>query len=62
MNYYVAGFLFDSKRENVVLIRKNKPEWQADKLNGVGGKIEDGEVPAAAMFREFTEEDRLRSF
>lgn len=53
---YVAGFLFSADKKNVVLIRKNKPEWQKGKLNAVGGKVEDGEVPLAAMIREFKEE------
>lgn len=53
---YVVGFVFDFKRDYVLLIRKNRPAWQLDKLNGVGGKIEDGEHPARAMWREFQEE------
>jgi 8-oxo-dGTP diphosphatase len=53
---YVAGFLFDEQRQAVVLIQKNKPEEQAGKWNGVGGKIEEGELPTDAMRREFEEE------
>lgn len=53
---YVLGFLFLNNRRSVVLIRKNKPEFQAGKLNGVGGRIESGEHPYAAMVREFLEE------
>ena len=53
---YVVGFLFSSNRESVVLIRKNRPNWQAGCLNGIGGKIEPGESPEAAMRREFEEE------
>lgn len=41
---------------NVALVRKNKPEWQKGKLNGIGGKIETGEGPYDAMVREFREE------
>jgi 8-oxo-dGTP diphosphatase len=33
-----------------------KPDWQAGKLNGVGGKIEPGETSKTAMAREFHEE------
>ena len=40
MKYYVAGFLFDDARERVVLVRKNRPDWQAGKLNAVGGHVE----------------------
>lgn len=53
---YVAGFLFSPDKTQVALIRKSKPEWQAGKLNGVGGKIEDWECAADAMVREFREE------
>lgn len=53
---YVLGFLFNQAGTGVVLIRKNRPEWQAGKLNGVGGKIEDGESLEGAMAREFKEE------
>lgn len=53
---YVLGFLFLNNRRSVVLIRKNKPEFQAGKLNGVGGRIEPGEHLYAAMAREFLEE------
>jgi 8-oxo-dGTP diphosphatase len=53
---YVCGFYFDKGFKQVVLIWKNKPAWQKGKLNGVGGKIEAGELPITAMRREFYEE------
>lgn len=54
---YVLGFRIDPKNCNrVVLIEKIKPDFMAGKLNGVGGKIEEGESPRAAMTREFLEE------
>src|SRR5258706_13272255 len=55
---YVCGFAFKQFRQGpqVVLIRKNKPDWQRGKLNGVGGKVEPGEIPSEAMVREFAEE------
>ncbi len=56
MREWVVGFLFDLDADKVVLIRKNRPEWQAGKLNGVGGKVEHDELPADAMGREFREE------
>lgn len=56
MKRMVVGFLFNEKRDRVVLIRKEKPAWQEGRLNGVGGKLEVGETPLAAMIREFTEE------
>lgn len=55
--YYVAGFLFSEDYSKIVLIRKNKPAWQAGALNGVGGKIElSDDSPLMAMIREFKEE------
>jgi 8-oxo-dGTP diphosphatase len=55
---YVVGFLFNVSETGVVLIRKNKPKWQAGLLNGVGGKIEEGESPLQAMTREWLEETK----
>ena len=56
MKRYVAGFAFDSSRPIVALVIKNRPAWQASKLNGIGGHIEEGETPNQAMAREFEEE------
>lgn len=53
---WVAGFLFDDSATKVVLIRKNRPEWQRGLLNGVGGKVESAEAIDDAMVREFYEE------
>ena len=58
---YVVGFYFTDTKK-VVLITKMKPEWQKGKLNGVGGHIEEGELPAQAMAREFMEETGYDSF
>lgn len=56
MKRYVDGFLFDKEGDWVALIKKNRPEWQAGKLNGIGGKVEPGELAEEAMPREFVEE------
>lgn len=65
---YVLGFCFVPRTDlrstapdpldnyRVVVIRKNKPEWQRGRLNGVGGKIEGEEAPDEAMAREWREE------
>ena len=56
--FYVAGFLFRNNsqgKKEVALIEKNHPEWQKGYWNGIGGKIETGEVPMMAMIREFVE-------
>lgn len=52
---YVCGFLFDSNAR-VLLIEKVRPDWQAGKLNGVGGRVEEGETEVEAMRRECQEE------
>lgn len=58
---YVCGFAFDPSREFVVLIRKNRPEWQKGKRNGVGGKMEEHhETIYHAQEREFFEETGVR--
>ena len=57
MTNYVVGFLFDDVMSKVTLIKKNRPEWQAGLLNGVGGKIEPTDIDSHhAMAREFKEE------
>lgn len=54
---YVLGFAFGCDGNAVLLIKKTKPKWQVDKLNGVGGKIEpDDWSIESAMVREFQEE------
>jgi 8-oxo-dGTP diphosphatase len=53
---YVVGFAFNRERNHVLLVKKEQPEWQKGRLNGVGGKVEKGETPAQAMSREFLEE------
>ena len=56
---YVVGFLHSEDKSLVVLIKKQRPKWQKGRLNGVGGHIEPGETPLAAMRREFKEEAGL---
>lgn len=53
---YVLGFMFDRKLKRVALINKTKPSFQVGKLNGVGGKVNEGESCIDAMVREFEEE------
>jgi len=60
MTKYVAGFLFNPDLSKVALIKKNKPDWQKDKLNAIGGKVEDGESSFTAMTREFWEEADIK--
>lgn len=51
---YVAGFVF--RDDKVLLVRKNRPHWQAGYLNGIGGEIQHGELSYNAMLREYKEE------
>jgi 8-oxo-dGTP diphosphatase len=60
MKHYVVGYLFSGDLQRVVLIRKTHPEWQAGKLNGVGGQIEPNESPLRAMQRKFLAEAGTR--
>lgn len=53
---YVCGFAISRKDDLVLLIKKNRPDWQEGKLNGIGGHIEPNETPLGAMHREFREE------
>lgn len=56
---YVAGFIFDLAAQRVLLIKKNKPVWQAGLYNGIGGSIELNESPLDAIIREVKEEVNL---
>jgi len=55
MKRYVLGFVFDMK-DRVLLVEKNRPDWQVGFLNGLGGHVEHGESPLQAMAREGGEE------
>lgn len=54
--HFVVGFMFDAELQHVQLILKNRPAWQDGKLNGIGGKVNQGEDSLVAMLREFWEE------
>lgn len=54
--HYVLGFVFDAGGEHVLLIEKARPSWQSGRLNGIGGKIENGEGALEAISREMCEE------
>lgn len=56
MKRYTLGLVFDKNGQNVALMLKNRPAWQAGAYNGIGGKVEPGESPAECMVREAEEE------
>jgi len=59
MTNYVVGFLFTEDFNSLLLIKKNRPDWQRGYLNGIGGKIEPAESGHMAIVREFNEETDL---
>jgi 8-oxo-dGTP diphosphatase len=60
MKKYTVGFIFTPDYSQVLLVRKNRPQWQAGKLNGIGGKIEEGESSLECVVREIEEETALK--
>lgn len=61
MKKYTVGFIFTPDYSQVLLVHKNRPEWQNGLLNGVGGKIEEGESSVDCMVREVREETKLET-
>ena len=63
MNYqeqkYTVSFIFNSNYSKVLLVHKLSPEWQKGRVNGVGGKYEQGETAAQCVARETEEETAL---
>jgi 8-oxo-dGTP diphosphatase len=53
---YVVGVIFDLSYENVLLIKKNRPDYLKSLWNGIGGKVEKNESYYDAMVRETQEE------
>lgn len=61
MQNYVLGVLFNHDLTEVVLIRKNRPKWQAGFFNLPGGKVEPGESAVEAIQREIEEETGINT-
>lgn len=55
---YTVGLLFWG--DDLLLVRKTHPAWQAGLFNGIGGKTDPGETSANCMAREFLEETGIR--
>jgi 8-oxo-dGTP diphosphatase len=60
MKKYTIGALFTSDFNRVLLIQKERPQWQKGKLNFPGGHIEVGEWGHDCIAREFFEETNLK--
>lgn len=60
MKRYSLGFVKSLDGKRVLLLQKVRPAFMAGLYNGVGGHIEEGETPVAAMARECEEEADLR--
>lgn len=59
LNRYCLGFLFNEDCSEVLLIRKQRPNFQRGRWNGLGGLAESGEGPRAAMVRQTKEESGI---
>jgi 8-oxo-dGTP diphosphatase len=59
MKKFTLGFVFTPGFEKVLLVHKEKPEWQKGLMNGVGGKYEPGESAEECVSREVLEESGL---
>lgn len=59
MKRYSLGFVFTSSFKKILLIHKEKPDWQKGKINGIGGKIEKNETALSCIVRELKEETGL---
>ena len=53
---YVLALLFSPDREQVVLMERTRPAWQAGRVNALGGKVAPDETPTLAVRREVREE------
>lgn len=61
MTHYTLGFLFNERKDAVLLVEKQKgPSCNIGKLNGIGGKFEDSDGTLEyCQNREFKEETGL---
>ena len=62
MREYVLVLPKKAYLNDILLVLKDKPAWQKNKLNLVGGKMETGEIPEIAAVRELKEETGLDGY
>jgi len=56
MKNYTIGVYFNESLTEVVMILKNRPQWQAGNFNFPGGHVEQNESSSHCITREFNEE------
>jgi len=56
---YTVVFIFNISCTKVMVILKNRPEWQRGCFNGIGGHMELNETPKQSIQREIFEETNL---
>jgi 8-oxo-dGTP pyrophosphatase MutT (NUDIX family) len=61
MNEYSLGFLFDINKKFVLLVERQKNDWQKGLINGIGGAQEESENTVGCMIREFEEETTIHT-
>lgn len=61
MQRYVLGFIFNSSKTLIGLDLKKNPDWQANKLNGFGGKLLRGENAKTVMVDKFLKETNFQT-
>jgi len=59
MQKYVVAFVFNYDLSSVLLMHKNRPAWQNGLVNGLGGKVDEGEDTYTTVSREIEEESGL---
>lgn len=60
---YVIGFaMHEDSPQHMLMVEKNRPQWQAGKWNGIGGKVEPSDLSIYdAVSREFEEEAGIKT-
>ncbi len=53
---FVLALLFTADRKEVVLMRRTRPDWQAGRVNALGGRLLNGELVSDGARREVREE------
>ena len=59
VEYVLVHAAAENDLTSVLVVYKQKPAWQKNRYNLVGGKVEEGETPEQAAIRELKEETGL---